>query len=95
MSQESPVPDNRLMNPPSTPPQSNHGRTVAGWFLFWATCVGVVVIAVGAILFNKVTIGVGAGVVALGLVISIALRVMGLGQPTSKRDAPTVEDLQN
>ncbi len=95
MSQESPVPDNRLMNPPSTPPQSNHGRTVAGWFLFWATCIGVVVIAVGAVQFNKVTIGIGAGVVLLGLVVSVVLRLMGFGQPTSKRDAPTVEDLQN
>lgn len=93
MSQERPTPKNELMDPPSTAAPSNHGRTVAGWFLFWAASVAALIGAVGAVLYNMVLIGLAIGVAVLALVISGALRLMGRGQPVPPRTTPSVEDL--
>lgn len=93
MSQEISTPEPNLMDPPSEPPQMNHGRTFAGWFLFWVASLGALIIAIGAIQYNWVTIWVGAGVVVAGLVVSGVLRLMGHGQPLKKSQPPTVEDL--
>ncbi len=93
MSQEITDPVTSLMDPPSEAPQMNHGRTLAGWFLFWAVCVGVLIIAAGAIAYNWTIIWAGAAVVAAGVIISVVLRVMGHGQPVKGRQTPSVEDL--
>ncbi len=93
MSQEITDPVTSLMDPPSEAPQMNHGRTLAGWFLFWATSVGVLIIAAGAIAYNWTIIWAGAAVVAAGVIISVVLRVMGHGQPVKRRQAPSVEDI--
>lgn len=82
-----------LMGLPAESPQMNHGRTVAGWFLFWVASLGALITGIGAVINNAVTIGVGAGVMVLGLVVSGVLRVMGHGQPRKKSAVPTVEDL--
>ncbi|TDE90453.1 hypothetical protein EXU48_18130 [Occultella glacieicola] len=66
-------------NLPAAPP-SNHGRTVAGWTLFWAGVVGSLVVGVAFILQN-VTLGVIGGVVIVaGCVASAILRAVGYGQ---------------
>lgn len=93
MSQETPSPVTNLMDPPSKAPQMNHGRTLAGWFLFWAACVGVLIVAFGAIRYNWAIIAAGVGVAVAGLVVSAVLRLMGHGQPRSGAQTPTVEDL--
>lgn len=93
MSQKTTAPLPELLDPPAEGPEMNHGRTVAGWVLFWAACVGAVIIAVGAVQYNWVTIGAGVGLVVVGLVLSGILRAMGHGQPVKKKTPPTVEDL--
>lgn len=93
MSQEDSAAKNIVMVPPSQAPQMNHGRTVAGWALFWAASLGMLVVAIGAILFNTAVIIAGVVIVIVGLVLSGVLRMMGHGQPVTKRAAPTVEDL--
>lgn len=93
MNQEVPAPDTSHMNPPPTAPEPNHGRTVAGWFLTCVVSIGVLTMAVGAVMYNWAVIWTGAGLAVLGVVVSVALRLMGYGQPHSKADAATIEDL--
>lgn len=93
MSQEISAPVPTLLDPPASPPMMNHGRTPAGWLLFWVASLGTLIAAIGAVMFNWVVIGVGAAVVVIGLVLSGVLRLMGHGQPLTKSEPPTVEDL--
>lgn len=93
MSQEISAPVPELMDPPAEPPQMNHGRTFAGWFLFWIGSLGMLIVAIGAIQYNWTTIWVGAAISVVGLIGSGVLRVMGHGQPRKDAPAPTVEDL--
>lgn len=93
MSQEISEPAKNLMDPPSESPQMNHGRTFAGWFLFWVASLGALIIAVGAVTYNWTIIWIGAGVAVAGLIISAILRLMGYGQQVKKTAPPTVEDL--
>ena len=93
MNQEVPAPDTSHMNPPSLPPEANHGRTFAGWFLTFVVSIGVLTMAVGAVLYNWVVIWIGAGLALLGVVGSVVLRLMGHGQPLSKAESATIEDL--
>jgi len=93
MSQEISTPNRATMDPPSEPPQMNHGRTLAGWVLFWVASLGALIIAIGAIQYNWTTIWVGAAIAVAGLIVSGVLRLMGHGQPMKKTTPPTVEDL--
>lgn len=93
MSQQISAPVPSPMDPPAAPPEMNHGRTLAGWFLFWVASLGVLISGFGAVQYNWVTIGVGAAVIVIGLVASGVLRLMGHGQPKTKSEPPTVEDL--
>lgn len=93
MSQQISAPVPSPMDPPAAPPEMNHGRTMAGWLLFWMASLGALIAGFGAALYNWVTIGVGAGVIVIGLVASGALRLMGRGQPMTRSEPPTVEDL--
>lgn len=92
MTQE--IPDERpdLMKPPAMAASANHGRTLAGWVLFWGACIGVLVAGVGAATFNKVTIIVAVGILVAAVLASVVLRMMGHGQPRPERAVPSVED---
>lgn len=93
MSQEISTSGPELMGPPAESPQMNHGRTIAGWFLFWVASVGALVAGVGVAMWNAVPVIIGAVIMAIGIIGSLVLRAMGYGQPVKKGPAPTVEDL--
>lgn len=84
-SDQAPFPD----LPPSEVPigvaNTNHGRTVAAWTLMLVVSVGAVVSAVGFVLPSMPVIWAGAGVAVIGVIASIVLRAMGLGQPPPQR----------
>lgn len=66
-------------NLPTAAP-SNHGRTIAGWTLFWGGVVGSLVVGIAFILQN-LTLGIiGGAVVVIGCVASAILRALGYGQ---------------
>lgn len=96
MSQELPPPDAlESMAPPSVPPPTNHGRTLAGWFLFWGASLGALIVGIGVILLNVITVTIGAVIIALSLIVSGILRARGRGQPKQPRVSPSVTDPYN
>ncbi|MPV49920.1 hypothetical protein GCG21_07860 [Pseudactinotalea sp. HY160] len=81
-----------LMDPPPVAPYANHGRTVAGWALFWIVAAGAIVIAIGAVSDHWGVIFGGAVVIAVGLIVSLVLRGLGHGQPKTSRPVPSLTD---
>lgn len=80
------------MDPPPLTPPANHGRTVAGWTLFFVVALGAVVVGVGAVLDNWSVIVAGIIVIGAGLVLSLVLRGLGHGQPKVHRPTPSLTD---
>ena len=68
-------------NLPPMAPYRNHGKTVAGWALFWALVVASSVIALGFVIPSKTVIIIGGVLVVVGLILGQTLRAMGMGQP--------------
>lgn len=81
-----------LMDPPPVAPPANHGRTLAGWTLFFVVAAGAVVVAIGAVLNNWNVIIAGGIVIAAGLIVSLVLRGLGHGQPKTHRPTPSLTD---
>lgn len=67
---------------PASSPLANHGKTLAGWVLFWGVTVGLTVLAVG-IFTNPGILIAGIVITIASLVGSFVLRAMGKGQPKS------------
>lgn len=93
MSQEISATGPQLLDPPAGPPMMNHGRTVAGWFLFWVGSLGALVAGVAIAMASMTMVVTGGVLIAIGLIGSGVLRAMGHGQPRKKTGPPTVEDL--
>lgn len=64
---------------PPAPPE-NHGKTVAAWVMLLGVVSGSVVAALGLILASTLALVVGAAVIVVGVLVSVVLRMMGLGQ---------------
>ncbi len=65
---------------PHVAPFENEGKTVAGWVMFWAICLGGLVTALGLVLWQLWVVIVGVAVILLGLVVSKVMSAMGMGQ---------------
>lgn len=65
-------------------PYANHGSTVAAWVMFGIMTVGVIVGAVAYDLANPPIVFVGAGIIVLGLLAGLLLKIAGYGQGGSK-----------
>ncbi|MFV0427562.1 MAG: HGxxPAAW family protein [Beutenbergiaceae bacterium] len=63
------------------PAPANEGKTTAAWTLTLFGCVGATVVALGMVLASAGMIWTGAVILALGAVVSVALRGLGYGQP--------------
>lgn len=68
-------------DPPNAAPASNHGKTAAGWALFWSTIAGALCIAFAITLWQPWLAIVGGVLIVLGLIAAKIMRHMGLGQP--------------
>ncbi|WP_114856093.1 HGxxPAAW family protein [Brachybacterium sp. YJGR34] len=67
------------------PPHHNEGKTVAGWTMSLGIVAGSTVFCAGMVLADMaVLLWVGAAIVALAIVVSIALSLAGLGQPRGR-----------
>lgn len=69
-----------------TPRDYHHGRSPASWAGSMIAIVGFVVGAVGFLLMNWAVIWTAAGIVALALVATVALRSMGYGAPGQRNE---------
>ncbi|MGH3509345.1 MAG: HGxxPAAW family protein [Nocardioidaceae bacterium] len=58
---------------------AHHGNTPAAWTLVTIVLVGFVVGGVGVILEQMAVLWVGVGIGAVGLVVGLIMRRMGLG----------------
>ena len=64
------------------PPHRNEGKTIAAWAMNLGIVAGSVPIAAGMILSDmEILIWIGAGIIALAIVVGVALSLAGLGQP--------------
>lgn len=57
-----------------------HGNTVAAWTGVFIMLIGTTIAAVGNVIFNDVIFYAGIGVVVLGLIVGIILRLAGFGK---------------
>lgn len=64
---------------PPAPP-ANEGNTLAAWTLTALVVLGAVVAAVGMVATSTLMMGIGAAVVALGILAGIGLAAAGKGQ---------------
>lgn len=82
------IPSDPAVIMPPTAAHRNHGRTIAGWALFWFVAVGAVFVGIGLTFGPEVLIKVGAVIAVIGLIVSPILRAMGYGQPVPPRVDP-------
>lgn len=79
-----------ILNPegvvlPEVSPPSNHGHTLAAWFLTIVCIIGVFIAAMGLPFNSTALIVVGSIVAVIGLVGGVVLSAIGRGQqPVSK-----------
>ena len=75
------TPEPQTYTLPPSAPFANHGRTKAAWVLMWAVCLGVLLAGLGMMLNHSVVMIVGIVLALGGVVVSLVMRGMGLGQP--------------
>ncbi|HLS74428.1 MAG TPA: HGxxPAAW family protein [Actinomycetaceae bacterium] len=73
---------------PHVAPSENEGKTVAGWAMFWAICLGGLVTGLGVVLWEMWVVIVGIAVIVLGLVVSKVMSAMGMGQERHRDHPP-------
>lgn len=66
------------------PPPHNEGKTVAAWTLNLGLVLGGLIIAIGMVIGEMLPIGIGAGVMALAIIVGVVLSLAGLGQKRTK-----------
>lgn len=66
---------------PRTAPPPNHGRTTAAWVTVTAVLFGALVSTVGVVATAWVLFWIGVALMVTGLVVGLALKGLGLGQP--------------
>lgn len=78
------------------PPHHNEGKTVAAWTMNLGIVLGSIPIAAGMILPDMtMLVWIGAGIIALAIVVGAVLSLAGLGQPRGygmEHAAETAED---
>ncbi|MFC0674847.1 HGxxPAAW family protein [Brachybacterium hainanense] len=72
---------------PPAPPH-NEGKTTAAWVMTVGTVIGSIVVALGLVFSSSMMMAVGAAVIALTIVLSIVLRMAGLGQKSRSGARP-------
>jgi len=66
----------------ATPRYYHHGGSPAAWTGSAVCALGFVIITIGIFMGpNWVVIGVGGAVVVLGIIATLVMKAMGLGQP--------------
>ena len=64
------------------PPHHNEGKTIAAWAMNLGIVAGSIPIAAGLILPDmNILLWIGAGIIAVSIVLGIVLSLAGLGQP--------------
>lgn len=71
---------------PEAVPFDNHGKTLAGWVLFWGVTVGLIVATIG-IFTTPAIMWAGIVITIAAIIGSIVLRGMGKGQRITKRES--------
>lgn len=73
----------------TVPPQPPHneGKTPAAWLMTVGVVLGATVAAFGLVQASLPVIGIGAGMVALTLLVSFVMRLAGMGQKTRRATA--------
>lgn len=66
------------------PPPHNEGKTVAAWTLNMGLVLGGLIIAIGMVIGEMLPIGIGAGVMALAIIVGVVMSVAGLGKKRTK-----------
>lgn len=66
---------------PTVAPFHNEGKTPAGWVMAFGLMVAALIIGIGLIAHIPALWIAGAVVGALSLIVSVAMRAAGLGQP--------------
>lgn len=87
---QAPYPDLPPSEVPIAIAPTNHGRTVAGWTLMLVVSLGAVVAGIGFVVPSMTVIWAGAAVAVIGVITSIVMRAMGLGQAPAAR--PDTDD---
>ena len=78
------IPSERSTGLPPASPPANEGHTVAAWVTVVIILIGAAIAAFGVIGSSAVGFWVGIGVAVLGLVVGRVLKMLGLGQPSSR-----------
>lgn len=73
---------------PGAAPAQNHGKTIAGWVMFWGVCIGAAVTGLGLILWQLWVLVAGLVILAVGIVASIVVSAVGMGQPRNRDNPP-------
>lgn len=73
---------------PRQAPNSNEGKTVAGWVMFWGVCLGGVVTGLGLVLWELWVLIAGIAILAVTIIASIVLAAVGMGQPRNRDNRP-------
>ncbi|GAA1489537.1 HGxxPAAW family protein [Brachybacterium sacelli] len=63
------------------PPPHNEGKTVAAYTLNYGVVLGALLVGLGMVLPMILLVWIGAGVIAVAIVLGIVLSLVGLGQP--------------
>lgn len=66
------------------PPPHNEGKTVAAWTLNLGLVLGGLIIAIGMVIGEMMPIAIGAGVMALAIIVGVVMSLAGLGQKRTK-----------
>jgi len=70
--------------PPAAAPR-NHGHTTAAWALVAGVVLGTLVLGIGIALGHTTLAVIGGAIVAASLLLSLAMRSKGLGQPLGEK----------
>lgn len=75
---------------PDQAPNSNEGKTLAGWTLMYVVGLGALLVALGMVLATSPLLWAGVAVIVLGLIASATLRALGHGQPRTTKDGERI-----
>ena len=77
-----PLPGSQRAHLPRSAPPTNHGHTLAAWVTVALVIAGAVLSATGVLASRTWLFWAGLGVVVVGVVVGLALKAVGFGQPT-------------
>lgn len=86
------TPQRQTYSLPPAAPFGNHGRTTAAWVLLWTVVAAFLLGGLGLMLEATWLVIVGVAALVVGVVASVVLRGMGLGQPTGSEGDERARD---